>query len=105
MASKKAQTTTVGGIAGDQLRQYIERIERLEEEKKTIAEDIKEVFAEAKGNGFDSKIMRKVISLRKMEESEREEQETLLDLYKAALGMIEPARSESEEDEEEKEAA
>jgi len=97
MATKKAQTTTVGGIAGDALRQYIERIERLEEEKKTIAEDIKEVFAEAKGNGFDSKIMRKIISLRKMEESERDEQETLLDLYKAALGMIPSANAEEDE--------
>lgn len=102
MANKKPQTTTVGGIAGDQLRQYIERIERLEEEKKTIAEDIKEVFAESKGNGFDTKIMRKIISLRKMEAAERDEQETLLDLYKAALGMIESA---TEEDEDEKEAA
>lgn len=82
-----SQTTTVGGVAGDALRQYIERVERLEEEKKVIAEDIKEVFAEAKGNGFDTKIMRKIISLRKMEESERDEQDTLLDLYKAALGM------------------
>ena len=101
MATKKAQTTTVGGIAGDALRQYIERIERLEEEKKVISEDIKEVFAEAKGNGFDSKIMRKIISLRKMEESERDEQDTLLDLYKAALGMIGSAKSEEDEDERE----
>ena len=61
MATKKAQTTTVGGIAGDALRQYIERVERLEEEKKVISEDIKEVFAEAKGNGFDTKIMRKIV--------------------------------------------
>jgi uncharacterized protein (UPF0335 family) len=87
MAVKKPSTTTVGGIAGESLKQYIERIERLEEEKKTIAEDVREVFAEAKGNGFDAKIMRKVISLRKMDASERDEQETLIDLYKAALGM------------------
>ena len=101
MASLKSQqVVNVGGIAGDQLRQYIERIERLEEEKKTIAEDIKEVFAEAKGNGFDSKIMRKVISLRKMEAAERDEQETLIDLYKRALGML-----PSLDDEDEKEAA
>jgi uncharacterized protein (UPF0335 family) len=79
----------IGGIAGDQLRQYIERVEKLEEEKKSIAEDIKEVFAEAKANGFDTKIVRKIISLRKMEAAEREEMETLVDLYKAALGMIE----------------
>ena len=97
MPTKKPQTTTVGGIAGDALRQYIERIERLEEEKKTISEDIREVFAEAKGNGFDSKIMRKIISLRKMEESERDEQDTLLDLYKAALGMIGSAVEEEKE--------
>ena len=97
MSKSKPQTTTVGGVAGDALRQYIERIERLEEEKKTISEDIKEVFAEAKGNGFDSKIMRKIISLRKMEESERDEQDTLLDLYKAALGMITSAKAEERE--------
>ena len=96
-SAKKTQTTTVGGIAGDQLKQYIERIERLEEEKKTIAEDIREVFAEAKGNGFDSKIMRKVISLRKMEESERDEQDTLLELYKAAIGMISSASANEDE--------
>ena len=88
-----------GGIAGDHLRQYIERIERLEEEKKTISEDIREVFAEAKGNGFDAKIMRKIIGLRKMEAADRDEQETLLDLYMQALGML-PAV-----DQDEKEAA
>lgn len=88
---------TYGGIAGDQLRQYIERIERLEEEKKSISEDIKEVFAEAKGNGFDAKIMRKIISLRRMEAAERDEQETLIDLYKMALGMI-PSPDEAEKE-------
>ncbi len=77
----------VGGVAGDQLLQYIERIERLEEEKATIASDIREVFAEAKGNGFDTKIMRQLIKLRSMEESDRQEQEFLLDLYKRALGI------------------
>ena len=77
----------VGGIAGDQLRSYIERIERLEEEKATIQNDMKEVFAEAKGNGFDVKIMRQVLKLRKMEAADRSEQEELLDLYKRALGM------------------
>ena len=90
----------IGGIAGDQLRQYIERIERLEEEKKSISEDIKEVFAESKANGFDTKIVRKIISLRKMEAAEREEMETLIDLYKAALGMEVAA-----EDEDSKQAA
>mgnify|MGYP003950768659 CR=1 FL=1 len=77
----------VGGVAGDKLLQYIERIERLEEEKATIASDIREVFAEAKGNGFDTKIMRQLIKLRSMEESDRQEQEFLLDLYKRALGI------------------
>ncbi|MFY8106869.1 MAG: DUF2312 domain-containing protein [Elstera sp.] len=81
--------TDVGGVAADQLRSYIERIERLEEEKSGIAADIKDVFAEAKGNGFDVKTMRQIIRLRKLEEIDRQEQETLLDLYKRALGMLE----------------
>ncbi|MEO3434779.1 DUF2312 domain-containing protein [Inquilinus sp. CAU 1745] len=79
----------VGGITADHLRSYIERIERLEEEKATLSADIREVYAEAKGTGFDSKIMRQIIRLRKMEAADREEQEQLLDLYKAALGMVE----------------
>jgi len=78
----------VGGVTGDQLRSLIERIERLEEEKAALAEDIREVFAEAKGNGFDVKIMRQVIRLRKMETGDRQELEALLDTYKAALGML-----------------
>ena len=77
----------VGGIAGDRLRSFIDRIERLEEEKKAIAEDIKEVYAEAKALGFDTKIIRKVISLRKMEDHERNEQEELIEVYKQAIGM------------------
>lgn len=77
----------VGGIAGDQLRSYIERIERLEEEKAALAADIRDVFAEAKGNGFDVKIMREVIKLRRLDKDDRDEQETVLDLYKRALGM------------------
>lgn len=77
----------IGGITGDQLRSYIERIERLEEEKAGLSADIREVFAEAKGNGFDVKIMRQIIRLRKMDKDERDEQETLLDLYLHALGM------------------
>jgi uncharacterized protein (UPF0335 family) len=87
----------VGGIAADQLRSLIERIERLEEEKAALAADIRDVYAEAKGNGFDAKIMRQIIRLRKMEEPDREEQETLLDLYKLALGMIDapPAANEA----------
>lgn len=77
----------VGGISGDYLRGYIERIERLEEDKSTLAADIRDVYAEAKGNGFDPKIMRQVVRLRKMDGFEFEEQETLLDLYKLTLGM------------------
>ena len=81
--------TTAGhnGIPADQLRAFIERIERLEEEKKTIADDIKEVYAEAKGNGFDAKIMRKVVSLRKKSAAERKEEQTVLFLYCEALQM------------------
>ena len=75
-------------VAQDQLRSFVERIERLEEEKKTIADDIKDVYAEAKGNGFDTKVLRKVISLRKQDANERQEQEAILDLYLQALGMM-----------------
>jgi uncharacterized protein (UPF0335 family) len=78
----------VGGIAGDRLKSFIERIERLEEEKRSIAEDIKEVFAEAKGIGFDTKIMRLIIKERRMDRDDLAEQEALLDLYKRALGML-----------------
>ena len=75
-------------VAAGQLRAIVERIERLEEEKKEVAEQIKEVMAEAKANGFDTKIIRKVISLRKKDAEERQEEEALLDLYLAALGML-----------------
>ena len=85
----------VGGIAGERLRSFIERIERLEEEKRTLAEDIKEVFAEAKGNGFDTKIMRQIIRIRRMDKDDLDEQETLLDIYKRALGMLPDAAPES----------
>jgi uncharacterized protein (UPF0335 family) len=74
-------------VAAGQLRAFIERVERLEEEKKTIAEDIKEVFAEMKGTGFDTKAVRTIIRLRKKDQAERQEEEAILDLYKAALGM------------------
>lgn len=77
----------VGGIAADQLRSIVERIERLEEEKAGIASDIKDVFAEAKGNGYDVKTLRTVVRLRKQDAAEREEAEHLLDTYKRALGM------------------
>lgn len=77
----------VSAVAGDHLRSFVERIERLEEEKKTIADDIKDVYAEAKGNGFDTKVLRKIISIRKQDQNERQEQEAILDLYLQALGM------------------
>ena len=77
-----------GGVAQDQLRSVVERIECLEEEKAAIANDIKEVYAEAKGNGFDTKTLRQVIRLRKQDKAERQEQEAILDLYMSALGMI-----------------
>ncbi len=77
-----------GGIAQDQLRSIVARIERLEEEKTVLATDIKEVYAEAKGNGFDVKILRKIVRLRKQEQSERLEEEEITDLYMHALGML-----------------
>lgn len=86
------------GIARDQLRAFIERIERLEEEKKAIADDIKEVYAEAKGSGFDTKVMRQIVRIRKQDHNERAEQEAILDLYMHALGMAD-AGSQSEYDE------
>jgi uncharacterized protein (UPF0335 family) len=76
-----------GGIVGEQLQSLIERIERLEEEKAALAGDIKDVFAEAKGHGFDVKILRQVLKLRKMDKADRQEQEAMLDLYLNALGM------------------
>ena len=79
--------TDGGGIAAKRLRSFIERIERLEEEKAALAADIREVYAEAKGDGFDVKTMRHIVRLRRMESSDRAEQEALLDLYKAALGL------------------
>ncbi len=79
--------TKIGNVAADQLKSYIERIEKLEEEKADISEGIRNVFAEAKGNGYDAKAMRGVLKLRKLESHEREEQEYMLDVYKKALGM------------------
>jgi uncharacterized protein (UPF0335 family) len=75
-------------FAKDQLKAIIERVERLEEEKKAIADDIRDVYAEAKGNGFDTKALRTVVRLRKQDKQEREEQEAILDTYLQALGMI-----------------
>ncbi len=86
-AKSAEQNVEVGGIAADRLRSLVERIERLEDEKQALAGDIREIFAEAKGAGFDTKIMRQVIKLRKMEKDDLQEQEHLLDLYKRALGI------------------
>ena len=80
-------TVSSDSVAQDQLRAFIERIERMEEEKKAIADDIKEIYAEAKGNGFDTKVLRQIVRIRKQDASERMEQEALLELYMAALGM------------------
>lgn len=74
-------------VARDQLRAFVERIERLEEEKKTVADDIKDVYGEAKGMGFDTKILKKVIALRKKDDQERTEEEMVLETYLIALGM------------------
>jgi uncharacterized protein (UPF0335 family) len=81
-------------VAQDQLRAFVERIERMEEEKKAIADDIKEIYAEAKGNGFDTKVLRQIIRIRKQDHNERLEQEAILDLYMAALGMYAEAPRE-----------
>jgi len=77
----------VGGIAAEQLRSLVERIERLEDEKKALSDDIRDVYAQAKGGGFDLRVLRQIIRLRKLNSAERQEQETLLDVYKRALGM------------------
>ncbi len=84
-----------GTLARDHLRAFIERIERLEEEKASLMADIREVYAEAKGTGFDPKIMRQVVRIRKMEPDQRQEQDYLLDTYLSALGMLDqPAAAE-----------
>ena len=88
----------VGGVAGERLKSFIERIERLEEERRALSADIKEVYAEAKGTGFDTKIMRQLIRLRRMDKDDLDEQETLLHVYKRAIGMLpdEPAAAAAE---------
>ena len=86
-AQKTDDDTRVGGIAVDRLRSLIERIERLEEERKALGNDIKDIYGEAKSAGFDVKVLRQIIRLRKQEPAEIEEQETLLDVYRRALGM------------------
>ncbi|MCB1532921.1 MAG: DUF2312 domain-containing protein [Alphaproteobacteria bacterium] len=86
-SSEGSEARDVGGVAGQRLRSFVERVERLEEEKTALMEDIKEVYAEAKGVGFDAKTMRKIVTLRKMDAEKRRESEELLDLYKSAIGM------------------
>ena len=82
-----AKTAETGGIAGERLRTIVERIERLEEERKALAGDIKDIYVEAKSAGFDVKVLRQLIRIRRQEPAEVEEQETLLDVYRRAIGM------------------
>jgi uncharacterized protein (UPF0335 family) len=88
-ALKKASNDTkeAGGVSGQRLKAYLERIERLEEEKTGLADDIKDIYAEAKGFGFDVKTLRQIIKLRKLDVEKRREAEELLELYKSAIGM------------------
>lgn len=85
----QAAMKDTGGVSGQRLKSFIERVERLEEEKKAMAEDIRDVYSEAKGTGFDPKIMRKIVSLRKSNLEKRREESELLDLYMSAIGMSE----------------
>jgi uncharacterized protein (UPF0335 family) len=78
----------VNGIAGEKLKSFVERIERLSEERKALGNDISEIFAEAKGNGFDVKAIRQILKLRAMDANDRDEQEAIVDVYMRALGMI-----------------
>ena len=82
-----AKDIAESGVAAEELKQFIERIERLEEEKKALADDIKDVFAELKGRGFDTKAVRQILRIRKQDRSERQEEEAILELYMSALGM------------------
>ncbi len=84
----------IGNVTADQLRSIVERIERLEEEKSNIASDVRDVYAEAKANGYDAKAIRQIIRLRKLDNHERDEEEYTLDLYKRALGMAPDASDE-----------
>ena len=81
------ETQDTGGVSGQRLKSYLDRIERLEEEKSGIADDIKDIYAEAKGTGFDVKTMRKLVRLRKMDAEKRREEDELLELYKSAVGL------------------
>lgn len=83
----EGNVTEIAGVSGNRLKSFIERVERLEEEKKALSEDIKDVYGEAKASGFDSKILRKIVSLRKKNVEKRREEQELLDLYMAAIGM------------------
>ena len=87
-------TNATESVAQDMIRAFIERIERMEEEKKAISDDIKEIYAEAKGNGLDTVVLRQIIRIRKLDAAERMEKETLLELYMAALGMAVAPRDE-----------
>ncbi|MEO5364058.1 MAG: DUF2312 domain-containing protein [Magnetococcus sp. DMHC-8] len=86
----KGQQVEIAGVAGDVLGQFVDRIERLEEEKAELGQDIRDIYLEAKGNGFDPKVMRQIVSLRKKDRREVDEEEALLQLYKQALGMTPP---------------
>jgi uncharacterized protein (UPF0335 family) len=87
VAGKVSEDARAGGIAADRLRSLVERIERLEEERRALGSDIKDIYGEAKSAGFDVKVLRAIIRLRRQEPAEIEEQETLLDVYRRALGM------------------
>lgn len=88
-SAQKKETTSSGEVSGQRLKSFIERVERLEEEKKALGEDIRDVYSEAKATGFEPKIMRKIVSLRKANLEKRREEQELLELYMAAIGMEE----------------
>jgi uncharacterized protein (UPF0335 family) len=89
LEKRRAETADVAetGVAGEELKQFVERIERLEEEKKALSDDIRDVYAELKGRGFDAKAIRQIIKIRKQDHSERKEMEAILELYMQALNM------------------
>jgi uncharacterized protein (UPF0335 family) len=89
MSKETKETSDTGGVSGERLRSFIQRIEKLEEDKAAVGEDLKEVYAEAKGVGFDTKIIRQIVRLRKVELEKRRENDELLELYKSAIGMEE----------------
>ena len=86
-SNEESESKEVGGVSGQRLRAYIERVERLEEEKKGLSDDIKDIYAEAKAFGFDVKTLRSIVRMRKVEVEKRREADELLELYKAAIGM------------------